>query len=350
MTFPSEPSSRRTWLRRCGGLGLPTLAQLTALSTFPALMTRPAAQAPSGASGSSAHGVPMAQVATGTLERWLDLPSRHLPTRPVDIWIPPGFKAGQPYRVLCMHDGQMLFDARTTWNRQAWMAHDAVHGLQQSGRWLPTLVLGIWNREHHRYAEYYPEKALPFAPASARDGYVQAEARGRPLADAYLRFIVEDLLPRVESRWGPRAGSHGAMVAGASMGGLISLYALCEYPTVFSGAAGLSTHWVSVAASRSDLDKRQQDLSRAFLAYLEQHLPPAGQHRLWVDRGDDALDSLYEPGLRQFETLLRARGYGPDDAAVRVFPGTGHRESDWSGRLAQALAFIGPGGGGGASA
>ena len=140
------------------------------------------------------------------------------------------------------------------------------------------------------------------------------------------------------------------MVAGASMGGLISLYALCEYPTVFSGAAGLSTHWVSVAASRSDLDKRQQDLSRAFLAYLEQHLPPAGQHRLWVDRGDDALDSLYEPGLRQFETLLRARGYGPDDAAVRVFPATGHNETDWSKRFAQALAFIGPGGGGGASA
>ncbi|MFM8665494.1 MAG: alpha/beta hydrolase [Betaproteobacteria bacterium] len=302
---------------------------------------------PSQAQTSAPRGVaPLAQVETGTLERWLDLPSRHVPSRPVDVWIPPGFKAGQPYRVLCMHDGQMLFDPRTTWNRQAWRAHEAVHGLVQSGRWLPTLVLGIWNREHQRYAEYYPEKALAFAPAGARDGYVKGEAQGRPLADAYLRMIVEDLLPRVEARWGPRSADHGVMVAGASMGGLISLYALCEYPQVFSGAAGLSTHWVSVAASRSELDKRQQDLSRAFLAYLEQHLPRAGRHRIWVDRGDDALDSLYEPGLRQFEALLRARGYGPGDGTVRVYAGTGHNETDWSKRFAQALAFIGPGGAG----
>jgi enterochelin esterase-like enzyme len=90
------------------------------------------------------------------------------------------------------------------------------------------------------------------------DGYVHVEARGGPLADAYLRFIVEDLLPLVEARWGPPAGPHGVMVAGASMGGLISLYALCEYPAVFSAAAGLSTHWVSVASSHSELDKRRQ--------------------------------------------------------------------------------------------
>jgi len=28
------------------------------------------------------------------------------------------------------------------------------------------------------------------------------------------------------------------------MGGLISVCALCEYPQVFNGAAGLSTRWV----------------------------------------------------------------------------------------------------------
>ena len=33
---------------------------------------------------------------------------------------------------------------------------------------------------------------------------------------------------------------------GSSMGGLISVYALCEYPQVFGGAAGLSTHWVGI--------------------------------------------------------------------------------------------------------
>ncbi len=283
-------------------------------------------------------------VAVGRLERWADLPSRHVIPRPVDVWIPPGLQAGQPYRLLCMHDGQMLFDARTTWNQQAWNAHEAVHRLMQAGRLLPTVVLGIWNREGHRYAEYFPEKALALAPAAARESYIRREAQGQPKADAYLRFIVEDLLPRVEARWGapatPHPGTRGVMVAGASMGGLISLYALCEYPQVFSGGAGLSTHWVSVAPSRNEQDKRNQDLSIAFLEYLQQQLPRAGLHRVWADRGDDTLDALYEPGLKRFGELLRERGYTERDGVARAFPGTGHNETDWSRRLAPILAFI----------
>ena len=126
--------------------------------------------------------MPLPQVEIGTLERWADLPSRHITPRPVDVWVPPGLQPGQPYRVLFMHDGQMLFDARTTWNRQAWNAHRAVHALMQSDSWLPTVVLGIWNREGRRYAEYFPEKALALAPAAARESYTRVEAQGQPEA------------------------------------------------------------------------------------------------------------------------------------------------------------------------
>lgn len=283
----------------------------------------------------------MARVDVGHLERWEAPPSRHITPRPVDVWIPPGFKPGQPHRVLCMHDGQMLFDARTTWNRQAWSAHHAVlAGLGSPPDALPTIILGIWNLQGRRYAEYFPEKALALAPRAARESYVRREAQGQAQADAYLRCLVDELLPHLESRWGPRADGHGVLVAGASMGGLISLYALCEYPHIFSGAAGLSTHWVSVAPSRSDDDKRNQDLSRAFLDYLGQKLPPAGRHRIWADRGDDALDALYAPGLTEFGELLAARGYTARDGVARVFGGTGHNETDWSRRFSQAVRFI----------
>lgn len=180
----------------------------------------------------------------------------------------------------------------------------------------------------------------PNRDTDARESYVRGEAGGQPQADAYLRHIVEELLPHLESLWGPRAPGHGVMVAGASMGGLISLYALCEHPQVFSGAAGLSTHWVSVAPSRSEEDKRNHALSLAFLEYLRQKLPNAGRHRIWVDRGDDALDSLYSPGLEQFSALLRERGYTAQDGVARVFAGTGHNEADWSKRLREVLTFI----------
>ncbi len=279
-------------------------------------------------------------VDVGRIERWGDFNTALIAPRPVDVWVPVGLEPGMPYRVLVMHDGQMLFDPRTTWNRQAWHAHRAVDSLIRGSRLPHTLVLGIWNRPGDRYAEYFPQKALSLAPRAAREAFIASEAKGTPKADAYLRFIVEELLPRVRARWGPGLPSHGAMVAGASMGGMISLYALCEYPQVFSGAAGLSTHWVSVAPGRSDQDKRNQDLSLAFLEYLGTNLPPAGRHRIWADRGDDSLDSLYEPGLQQFGRILRQKGYTERDAATRVFPGTGHNETAWSERLPEALGFM----------
>jgi hypothetical protein len=53
-----------------------------------------------------------------------------------------------------------------------------------------TLIEGVWNNGKERYAEYYPEKFLAFAPALARQEYVQEASNGRSKADAYLRFIV----------------------------------------------------------------------------------------------------------------------------------------------------------------
>jgi len=41
-----------------------------------------------------------------------------------------------------------------------------------------------------------------------------------------------------------KTGIENNFIAGSSMGGLISHYAICEYPEIFGGAACLSTHWV----------------------------------------------------------------------------------------------------------
>ena len=40
--------------------------------------------------------------------------------RRVDVWLPENYNAQQRYPVLYMHDGQMLFDPNTTWNKQSW--------------------------------------------------------------------------------------------------------------------------------------------------------------------------------------------------------------------------------------
>ena len=59
--------------------------------------------------------------ACGRVERLWRFASRHVDARHVEVWLPPGYeskaRAGQRFAVLYMQDGQMLFDAKTTWTR-----------------------------------------------------------------------------------------------------------------------------------------------------------------------------------------------------------------------------------------
>ena len=57
---------------------------------------------------------------TGTIKRVEKFASKYVDARNVDIWLPDGYNTQQQYAVLYMHDGQMLFDAAHTWNKQEW--------------------------------------------------------------------------------------------------------------------------------------------------------------------------------------------------------------------------------------
>ncbi len=283
---------------------------------------------------------PLPQPSVGRIERLANFPSKHLPARHVDVWLPADYSPARRYQVLYMHDGQMLFDARTTWNKQAWAADAAVAKLVREGRIADTLIVGIWNGGERRFAEYYPQKFLAGLPEPVRQGVLTQGAGGRIDSDAYLRFIVEELKPEVDRRYATKPGRESTFIAGSSMGGIVSLYALCEYPQVFGGAAALSTHWVGLPGPEGVGRTGRFHLPLAALNHFAAHWPASGAQRVWVDRGTDALDSLYAPALGLFADLLRERGWGDEQAQVRVLPGTGHNEADWSARLPEVLAFV----------
>ena len=286
----------------------------------------------------------LAQPTTGRIERLENFASRYVAARHVDVWLPddydPAKHTSRRYQVLYMQDGQNLFDARIGWAQQSWHADIVVNRLMKAGRIADTIVVGIWNSGAQRYAEYYPEKVLALAPEAVRREYVEQASNGRSQGDAYLRFLVEELKPAIDRRYATRPGPEFTFAMGSSMGGLISIYALCEYPQVFGGAAGLSTHWVGRPTAWGRERVRNAALPLASMTYLIQKLPPAGSHRIYSDHGDDWLDSLYVPAHRLVGEVLRDRGYTPADAMTRVFEGTGHNEPDWSARLEIPLVFL----------
>ena len=61
-----------------------------------------------------------ASLSSGELMRLKAYPSKYIKSRPVDVWLPNTYTEDKKYSVLYMHDGQMLFDGPSTWNKQEW--------------------------------------------------------------------------------------------------------------------------------------------------------------------------------------------------------------------------------------
>jgi len=94
-----------------------------------------------------------------------------------------------------------------------------------------------------------PVEDVPAGPGKAKlakgevISAITLPPRGRNGGDAYLRFIVEELKPRIDATFRTKPGREHTAIAGSSMGGLISLYAAAEYPDVFGRVGAVSTHW-----------------------------------------------------------------------------------------------------------
>ena len=274
------------------------------------------------------------RVASGRIVRWENIGDRNMVPRNIDIWLPGDYDNARKYAVLYMHDGQMLFDSAATWNKQEWLADETAGRLMREGSIRPLIIVGIWNNGAYRHQEYFPEKPLQALDSSVANSIIRNELKGKAMADAYLRFIVYTLKPMVDSAFSTRKERSSTFIAGSSMGGLISMYAFCEYPSVFGGAACLSTHWPGA------LRYHDPALPMVFNAYLRKTLPSPRKHKIYFDHGDRTLDSLYGTWQVSVDETMRAKGYGSGSWITRTFPGEDHSERAWQRRLHEPLIFL----------
>lgn len=276
---------------------------------------------------------PMPKPSAGKIERLTNFASKFVDARHVDVWLPEGYSASKRYQVLYMQDGQMLFDASTTWNKQAWGVDAVISRLRKEGRITDTLVVGVWNNGKWRHSEYYPQKFLPFVAEPFRQEFVSKALADQPRADAYLRFLVEELKPAIDAKYATLPSREHTFVMGSSMGGLISIYAMNEYPQVFGGAAGLSTHWIGTGQANAALPL-------AAFNYLREKLASPTDHRLYMDRGTAELDANYATSQSFVDQIVLDKGYTTSNSMSLVFEGAGHNEKAWSARLEVSLVFL----------
>lgn len=253
----------------------------------------------------------------GTVQR-LELGGRR-----VAAWVPNVITSTTP--ILVAHDAQnYLIPKSETWNGQNWQAVEAL----EAGRILPDaqgnlpLILSIHlNDEALRLNELAPEdymranphlwKLLP--PELTPPNF-------EPFGNSYAEAIAKRVVPEACERWGITHSVERTAIAGSSMGGLASLYAIGRHPQTFGAALAYSTHW---PIGGMDL-----------VNYLVEALPVGKGHRFWTDRGSVGLDASYEPFHLAAITALESRGLARDqDFIASVFYGTDHCEDHWARRV-----------------
>lgn len=281
------------------------------------------------------------KVSSGFVQRFENFKSAYVDARNIDVWLPKGYNTTEKYAVIYMNDGQMLFDATTTWNKQAWEVDEVAGKLNAEGKVKKFIVVGIWNLPNKRHPEYFPQKPYESLTAVQKDTVTaQLQKAGRtkevfkPYSDLYLKFLVTELKPFIDKRFATAADKDNTFIAGSSMGGLISLYAICEYPKVFGGAACLSTHWPGIFAVENN------PIPEAFYAYMRKKLPNPKTNRIYFDYGDQTLDALYPPLQKIADSIMVEKGFTAANWTTQFFPGKNHSEAAWSERLPIPMEFL----------
>ncbi len=249
---------------------------------------------------------PSGQV-TGELRYHRGLHPTGLATRDVVVWLPPGYAAGSKrrYPVLYMHDGQNIFDPKTSSFGKDWQVDEACDSMVRAGRIPPMIVVGIYNHGPDRRAEYSPgEKGA-----------------------AYMNFLIHQLKPLIDSTYHTLPDRKHTYVGGSSMGGLISFMLCWEHPEVYSKAICMSPAF--------------QFLHFDYLPHVVGDQGKRRKVQWYIDNGGKGLELELQPGIDAMRKALDAKGYRAGKDYFWVLDAEAeHFETAWAQRMPGALELL----------
>lgn len=277
------------------------LKQLAMLTSALAVLTLAAVDSAHAAQGR------VVQFANAMPSQYLRLP------RDVYVYLPPSYSL-QPQRrfpVVYLHDGQNLFDPARSAFGKIWNVKGAIDRLISTDPSFPECIaVGIDNTDD-RIDEYTP----------VRD----PNENGGGQAAAYLQFIVRELKPAIDKKLRTLSDANSTVMAGSSLGGLMTTFAAIEASQVFGRFIIMSP---SVWWADRDILKRLPKIGSS----------PQKPIRVYVDTGTNHEDV---PNSRALAEAFRKLGYRDgENLRFVIDQGASHDETAWARRLPEALRFI----------
>ncbi len=227
-------------------------------------------------------------------------------TRRIWIYLPPDYEdSGKSYPVLYMHDGQNVFDEKTSFAGE-WEVDETLNKLAEQGYRVP-IVVAVNNGGTLRIDELTPWHNPQYGGGEGNE---------------YMAFIVETLKPYIDEHYRTLPGRNNTGIMGSSLGGLISLYGAVKYQNVFSKSGDFSpAYWINK-------DSIFRYVSRTGKKENIRFYQNAGSLE-----GDNYIVMMY-----QMEDTLKAAGF--NEVTSKVIEGGQHNEQTWRDDFADAYLWL----------
>jgi alpha-glucosidase len=275
------------------------LAALVACAT-PASAPAPAAPAAPARASTAGPGVHI-------LARRLAMPGLGR-ERTIRLYLPPSYEASpdRRYPVIYMHDAQNLFDDATSYAGE-WGVDETMDAFART-RGFEAIVVGIDHGEGERVHELAPWPNPRYGAAQGAQ---------------YMAFVVDVVKPYIDAHYRTRPGRADTVIAGSSMGGLVSHYALLRYPQVFGKAAIFSpSYW----------------FSDEVYAQTRAHPWPADTRVYFYIGGREGDESV--PDVQRMLPLVAASAQAARELTLHVEPDNRHDERAWRVEFPRAVAWL----------
>ena len=218
------------------------------------------------------------------------------------VYLPESYKSepDRRYPVLYMFDGHnVFFDEDATYGK-CWGMKEYMD--ETETQLIIAAVECNHSPDHGRLSEY-----SPFSFRTPEFGSITG--RGKMTMD----WMVHTFKPFIDENFRTLSGRRHTFIAGSSMGGLMSLYAVLEYNHIFSKAAALSPSlWVSVT-KLTDMIKNARLRSNTVI-YMDYGSKEFSNH--------DNMRNQYA----KITALLLKRKIMVES---RIVPGGSHNEASW---------------------
>ena len=223
-------------------------------------------------------------------------------TRRVWIYLPADYcESKKKYPVLYMHDGQNVFDNLTSFSGE-W----GVDEFLDTTTLAQCIVVAIDHGGNRRLNEY--------------NGYDNPRF-GTGEGKMYVDFLVHTLRPFINKNYRVKKDREDTWIAGSSMGGLISFYAILQYPKVFGGAGVFSPAFWTAPGIFEDIKNKGAEVKGSiyFMCGKKEGSNEEDRNRMVSDMLK-AFQEMAKVSKAKMESVIRDEGLHNEATWRKEFP------------------------------